>query len=47
MSLFREMYPLRDIESRRDLHELERMLDQVIDRGFAREISVSRKLRLG
>jgi hypothetical protein len=47
MSLFREMYPLRHIESRRDLHELERMLDQAIDRGFAREIFNQPQLRLG
>jgi len=43
MSLFREMYPLREIVSSHDLHELERMVDQAIHRGFVREVSVSRK----
>ena len=47
MSLFREMYPLREIASRHDLHELERMVDQAIQRGFVREISVSRTPRQG
>jgi len=47
MSIFREMYPIREIASRNDLHDLERMVDQAIQRGFVREISVSRKLRPG
>jgi hypothetical protein len=47
MSLFRDMYPTRVIFEGRDLHELERMLDQAIQRGYALEIPVSRKLRAG
>ena len=42
MSLFRDMYSMRVIHSLYDLHELERMLGQAIERGFAQEIFVSR-----
>jgi hypothetical protein len=47
MSIFRDMYPTRVIFAGRDLQELERMLHQAIQRGFVREIPVSRRLRVG
>jgi len=46
MSIFNEMYPLHEVETHRDFHELERMLSESIERGFVREIPVTRRASL-
>jgi len=47
MSMFRDMYALRAVESQRAFVELERMLSEAIQRGFVREIPVTRQLPEG
>jgi hypothetical protein len=47
MSLFRDMYPTRVIASHHDFHELERMIEQSVQRGFVKEVLVHRRLRAG
>jgi hypothetical protein len=44
MSVFSDMYPLRVIASHRDFQEIERMLSEAMDRGYVREVVVSREL---
>jgi hypothetical protein len=47
MGLFRDMYPTRVLASHHDFRELERRVEQAIQRGFVKEIPVHRRLREG